>query len=48
MASPEGGATCLTTAPTADRAKRGLVEAAGVEFEIRVIDNFLMARDFWG
>jgi hypothetical protein len=24
-----------------------VVEAAGVEFEIRVIDNFLMARDFW-
>jgi len=23
------------------------VEAAGVEFEIRVIDNFLMTRDFW-
>jgi len=24
-----------------------LVEAAGVEFEIDAIGNFLMARDFW-
>jgi hypothetical protein len=23
------------------------VKAAGVEFEIRAIDNFLMARGFW-
>jgi hypothetical protein len=29
-----------------DHARR-LVEAAGVEFEIRAIDNFLMVRDFW-
>jgi hypothetical protein len=31
LASPKGGATCLTTAPKAFRPKGGMVEAAGVE-----------------
>jgi hypothetical protein len=33
--------------PSRDRERR-LVEAAGVEREIGVITNLLMARDFWG
>jgi len=31
LASPKGGATCLKTPPTKDRAKRGILEAAGFE-----------------
>jgi hypothetical protein len=40
-------AECLTMAPTAIRAKREMVAAAGVELERRVFSNVVTARDFW-
>ena len=43
-------ATCVPNfgADTTTERSEGVVEAAGVEREIGVITNLLMARDFWG